>query len=165
MLNNYLNPMLATISKNLSNIPNPMLRQSSPNSNSNQDNPMSIKAIIAAKKKATETDFKAKYKTEMCKNWEIGCCEFGDQCAFAHGEAELRSKTGIIKKYKTKKCKQFYEQGYCIYGGRCQFRHRDASPETAESSPIPCKMPDKFSSIEVTKRRLPIFIDLESREI
>jgi hypothetical protein len=27
--------------------------------------------------------------------------------------------------YKTKKCKQFFENGFCPYGSRCQFLHRD----------------------------------------
>lgn len=26
--------------------------------------------------------------------------------------------------YKTKLCKQFFEEGFCTYGSRCQFRHK-----------------------------------------
>ena len=34
--------------------------------------------------------FKTKYKTEMCKNWELtGNCMFEDNCSFAHGLTEL----------------------------------------------------------------------------
>ncbi|CAG9324803.1 unnamed protein product [Blepharisma stoltei] len=154
--------MSSSNSKTSSNLGCPIPSLSSSNTNKTQDTPISSKL---QKKKATELDFKAKFKTEMCKNWENGCCEFGDQCAFAHGEAELRSRSGAIKKYKTKKCKQFYEQGYCIYGGRCQFQHREASPETAENSPDPCKGSDLKKLCETHKRRLPIFIDLETREI
>ena len=35
------------------------------------------------------------YKSKLCLNWtHLGECKFGDRCAFAHGESELRkSKT------------------------------------------------------------------------
>ena len=33
-----------------------------------------------------------KYKTEMCRNWQRGNCEFGERCTFAHGAIELRQK-------------------------------------------------------------------------
>lgn len=76
------------------------------------------------KKNNGETDFRVKYKTEVCKYWaEYGVCEFGDQCAFAHGKEEIRQKHHISTNYKTKKCLQFHEQGYCPYGVRCQFIH------------------------------------------
>eukprot|EP00343_Euplotes_focardii_P004630 CAMPEP_0205808314 /NCGR_PEP_ID=MMETSP0205-20121125/12232_1 /ASSEMBLY_ACC=CAM_ASM_000278 /TAXON_ID=36767 /ORGANISM="Euplotes focardii, Strain TN1" /LENGTH=322 /DNA_ID=CAMNT_0053083797 /DNA_START=37 /DNA_END=1005 /DNA_ORIENTATION=- len=68
--------------------------------------------------------YKAKKKTEICKNWElIGRCKFGDSCAFAHGSRELVTKHHLPTKYKTKMCKQFHEEGYCPYGNRCQFIH------------------------------------------
>jgi hypothetical protein len=71
-----------------------------------------------------ETDFRVKYKTEVCKYWaEYGTCEFGDQCAFAHGKQEIRQKLHISNNYKTKKCVQFHENGLCPYGLRCQFIH------------------------------------------
>ncbi len=60
----------------------------------------------------------------MCKNWEkYGTCEFGDHCAFAHGETELREKIHVAPQYKTKRCRGFYEDGFCPYGSRCQFLH------------------------------------------
>lgn len=35
--------------------------------------------------------FRTKYKTEMCKNWELtGYCEFLHTCSFAHGYHELQ---------------------------------------------------------------------------
>jgi len=41
-------------------------------------------------------DYKKKYKTEICKNFEFrGYCQWGDQCSFAHGQQELRTKTHI----------------------------------------------------------------------
>ncbi|OMJ72859.1 hypothetical protein SteCoe_28599 [Stentor coeruleus] len=116
-----------------------------------------------------ETDFKAKYKTEICRNWSQGICEFGEKCTFAHGEEELRNKIYLTTNYRTKKCKQFHEQGFCQYGSRCQFIHREhssepfvqslrekeRSPETASSSPRA-----KEKSPEGKIRRLPIFAKL-----
>ena len=64
--------------------------------------------------------FKVKYKTEICKNWQLtGVCEFHESCSFAHGADELKEKTDIHKNYKTKMCKRFHKQGYCPYGQRC----------------------------------------------
>ena len=68
--------------------------------------------------------FKTKWKTEICRYWEIyGQCKFGDNCAFAHGDSELK-KRKMTFNYKTKPCKQFFELGYCSYGTRCQFSHK-----------------------------------------
>ena len=67
---------------------------------------------------------KQKYKTELCRNWDQGFCEFGDRCAFAHGTQELRAKPAGEKQPL---CKQFCEYGYCISGTRCQFSH-EAGP-------------------------------------
>ena len=76
-------------------------------------------------------NFKVKWKTEICHYWEMhGECKFGDNCAFAHGDSELK-KRKITFNYKTKPCKQFFEIGYCSYGSRCQFSHKkeDAKKE------------------------------------
>ena len=110
-----------------------------------------------------ETDFRVKYKTEICRNWELGSCEFGDNCAFAHGYEELRNKLNMGSNYKTKKCKQFHELGYCIYGNRCQFKHRDVSVDTASSSPKSSMHSIRKSSDDSTKKRLQIFIDIEKK--
>lgn len=32
------------------------------------------------------------YKTSYCKRWELGSCNFGSACHFAHGQRELRRK-------------------------------------------------------------------------
>ena len=115
------------------------------------------------KKQNSEQDFKVKYKTEMCKNWAAGHCEFGNKCAFAHGYDELRKKLHLANNYKTKNCKQFFEQGYCMYGQRCQFKHMDIQ-DTASSSPATSPRSQKgFDSFQ--PRRLPIFLDLEFRGI
>ena len=75
--------------------------------------------------KSTAADFKIKYKTELCKYFEInGYCKYGDNCAYAHGKDNLRSKITNTTAYRTKKCTQFFEQGYCPYGNRCQFAHQ-----------------------------------------
>jgi len=72
-------------------------------------------------------DYKRKYKTELCKNWELNkVCKFGDKCCFAHGKHELKNKTVIHNKYKTKPCKQYHQSGYCPYGQRCQYLHKEA---------------------------------------
>ena len=69
-------------------------------------------------------NFRTKWKTEMCKYWEMyGKCKFGDNCAFAHGDSELKQRK-LTFNYKTKPCKQFFELGYCSYGCRCQFSHK-----------------------------------------
>ena len=65
-----------------------------------------------------------KYKTEMCKNFELhGYCKWADGCCFAHGRAELRTKTLFNYFYKTKVCKHFHKNGFCPYGTRCQYFH------------------------------------------
>ena len=75
--------------------------------------------------KSTAADFKIKYKTELCKYYEInGYCKYGDRCAYAHGKENLRSKVTNSSAYRTRKCSQFFEHGYCPYGSRCQFAHQ-----------------------------------------
>ena len=75
--------------------------------------------------KTCATDFKIKYKTELCKYYEInGYCKYGDNCAYAHGKENLRSKVTNTTAYRSKKCTQFFEMGYCPYGNRCQFAHQ-----------------------------------------
>lgn len=66
------------------------------------------------------TQYKKKFKTEMCKNWELtGKCKFGNTCSFAHGEDELHKKSHLPLNYKTKLCTQFHTSSYCPYGNRC----------------------------------------------
>ena len=52
-----------------------------------------------------------------------GYCKYGNNCAFAHGESELKNRK-LSFNYKTKPCKQFFEIGFCSYGSRCQFSHK-----------------------------------------
>ena len=82
----------------------------------------------ASQFKSTAEDFKIKYKTELCKYYEInGFCKYGDNCAYAHGKENLRSKITNTTAYRTKKCSQFFQNGYCPYGNRCQFAHQISS--------------------------------------
>ena len=77
------------------------------------------------KYKAKASDFKIKYKTELCKYYEMtGTCIYGNNCAYAHGIDNLRSKVTNTTAYRSKKCKRFFENGYCPYGSRCQFQHQ-----------------------------------------
>ena len=78
--------------------------------------------------KSRAIDFKIKYKTELCKYYEIeGYCKYGDKCAYAHGKENLRSKVTNTTSYRTKKCVQFFDFGFCPYGNRCQFAHQLAT--------------------------------------
>jgi len=104
---------------------NPLFVRDGANARITYDEVQKAKLQQASKKKsAGEADFRIKYKTEVCKYWAAyGYCEFGDQCAFAHGKQEIREKVHISTNYKTKKCVQYHENLYCPYGQRCQFLH------------------------------------------
>ena len=119
--------------------------------------------------KGKASDFKIKYKTELCKFYQInGHCKYGDNCAYAHGVENLRSKVTNSTAYRTRKCIQFFEKGYCPYGSRCQFQHQLKS--NIMNNPYDRKMTYKkvletISKLEnvgnikklVEKPRLPIF--------
>ena len=101
--------------------------------NQNWDN---MYYYIEKDKNEEYNNFKTKWKTEICRYWEMyGECKFGDSCAFAHGDSELK-KRKMTYNYKTKPCKQFFEQGYCSYGCRCQFSHKkeDLKKENGNNS-------------------------------
>ena len=51
-----------------------------------------------------------KYKTMMCKRWEINSCDRGKMCDFSHGRSELR-------------CFFFHVRGYCKKGSECDLIH------------------------------------------
>ena len=122
--------------------------------------------------KTTALDFKKKYKTELCKYFEIkGYCKYGDNCAYAHGKENLRLKVTNTTAYRTKKCTQFFEKGYCPYGNRCQFAHQLES--NIINNPYDKKMSyskilETFSKIEsleninniIKKPRLQVFKDI-----
>ena len=74
--------------------------------------------------KEKEEQSKKKYRTELCKYFEInGRCKFGDNCIFAHGKENLRENLCKKSGYKKRPCVNFFEIGFCMYGNRCQFFH------------------------------------------
>lgn len=78
--------------------------------------------------KTTQSAWKKKVKTELCKFWLLGQpCENlkKDQgCGFAHGQDELQKKKGLSRQYLTSVCKNFLEHpSKCSYGQRCIFQH------------------------------------------
>ena len=100
-------------------------------------------------------NFKTKWKTELCHNWEMyGECKYGNNCAFAHGDSELK-KRKMSFNYKTKPCKQFFELGYCSYGIRCQFSHKkdDFLRDKNEINGI-CGDNNKISYLKIIKEFL-----------
>lgn len=117
-----------------------------------------------------------KYKTELCKYFEIkGYCKYGENCIYAHGEENLRLKVTNTKAYRTKKCDKFYENGYCPYGNRCQFAHQLAS--NIVNNPYDKKMTytkileifsenEKIAYIDniAEKERLPVFKNIVRNE-
>lgn len=96
----------------------------------------------------SENEFRAKFKTELCKKHQLGTCPYGASCAFAHGQDELQPKLQSAR-YKTKVCKNFNKTGCCSYGSRCQFIHT----HSRSTSPSPLK------------EHLPIFMEFESRGV
>lgn len=102
------------------------------------------------KRQCNETDFRVKYKTELCRNYGEGTCLFGRRCAFAHGGHELKGKMYLPRNYKTKLCQKFSSFGFCSYGTRCQFIHQQWE-NSRSTSPSP------------EGRRLPIFQEIENK--
>ena len=99
-----------------------------------------------------------KFKTEICRNWETGDCEYGEKCFFAHGPKDLREKPGP-KVQKLQKCENFFKNGYCINGNKCLYKHSDNSDNTTMSPSK--KSQESYKAQE--KLSVPIFIDLECR--
>jgi hypothetical protein len=93
--------------------------------------------------------FRNKWKTEICHYWEMyGECKYGDNCAFAHGDSELKQRKMTFN-YKTKPCKQFFEFGYCTYGSRCQFSHKKEEQKNDEENKN-----DKVSYLKIIEELL-----------
>ena len=112
--------------------------------------PAGIIYFIETEKKEDYNNFKTKWKTEICRYWEMyGECKFGENCAFAHGDSELKQRK-LTFNYKTKPCKQFFELGYCSYGSRCQFSHRKDSI-SGKSDDSKEKEKDNVSYLKVLK--------------
>ena len=126
--------------------------------------------------KCEAKDFKIKYKTELCKYYEInGYCKYGDKCAYAHGKENLRLKVTNTTAYRTKKCTQFFEQGYCPYGSRCQFAHQLKSNiinNPYDRGMTYGKILETISKLEnvenikklIEKPRLPVFLEISEEK-
>jgi CCCH-type zinc finger/Zinc finger C-x8-C-x5-C-x3-H type (and similar) len=104
----------------------------------------------------------AKIKTEICRNWETGSCEYGEKCFFAHGLKELREKSGL-KLQKVQKCENYFKFGYCINGSKCLFKHSGDGLET--SSTVLSNQKKSPNQLQQEKFNAPLFIDLENRNL
>ncbi|CAK9107450.1 Zinc finger CCCH domain-containing protein 4 [Durusdinium trenchii] len=84
---------------------------------------------------------KTNFKTVLCKYFEQGNCTKGDQCSFAHGEAELPGGVGHgsaasavkepVPTFKTVLCK-YFELGHCSRGEDCTYAHGLEDLQTRE---------------------------------
>ena len=111
--------------------------------------PCSIYYYIERDPNDEYNNFKTKWKTEICRYWEMyGECKFGDNCAFAHGDSELKQRKMTFN-YKTKPCKQFFELGYCSYGSRCQFCHKKEDTKNTKN-----EKNDKVSYLKIIEELL-----------
>jgi len=73
------------------------------------------------------------FKTAMCKFFQMGTCQKGDGCTYAHGEYELQPgsqrlepTTGqmVPSGFKTQMCK-FHMMGSCQKGEACTYAHHE----------------------------------------
>ena len=159
--------------QNLNN--NRKYSRDSEESTSNEDKEENLQINNNSKKipfKSNAYDFKVKYKTELCKYYEInGKCKYGDNCAYAHGKENLRSKVTHSTYYRTKKCVQFFTYGFCPYGNRCQFAHglkTNILNNPYDRNMSYCKTLETLSKLEnveniktlFEKKRLPIFKEI-----
>ena len=108
---------------------------------------------VLSRKQKKQVD-STKYKTEMCRNWiELGTCQYGPKCNFAHGREDLLDKVPANDKYKSKECIPFHEKGFCTYGQRCLFVHETLELATMEK-------PYEWTLLlqrKSTPKRLPVF--------
>ena len=69
------------------------LNQIKTQKDNHKDNSLQSSNTQNKSKKSLTMDFKTKWKTEICHYWEMyGQCQFGDNCAFAHGDTELKQR-------------------------------------------------------------------------
>ena len=102
--------------------------------------------------KGEAKDFKIKYKTELCKYYEIdGHCKYGDKCAYAHGKENLRSKVTNTTAYRTKKCTHNpYDRGM-TYGKILETISKLENAENIKKL--------------IEKPRLPVFLEFSEEKI
>ncbi|TPX33465.1 hypothetical protein SmJEL517_g03618 [Synchytrium microbalum] len=92
---------------------------------------------------SSKTKSPALYKTEICRSFEEngGRCKYGNKCQFAHGLNELRP-LDRHPRYKTSRCKTFWETGNCPYGKRCCFIHTTRDVEDKATKSIVLRAPE-----------------------
>ncbi|KAF8822588.1 hypothetical protein IE077_000540 [Cardiosporidium cionae] len=60
------------------------------------------------------------FKTKLCPHLSTKTCRKGEDCYFAHSEAELRQ---IPDLQRTRLCEVFRKKGFCPEGNKCHFAH------------------------------------------
>ncbi|KAJ4458176.1 hypothetical protein PAPYR_6136 [Paratrimastix pyriformis] len=98
------------------------------------------------------------YKTELCRNYmELGHCEYGDKCEFAHGLDDLIATGPRHPCYRTRPCHSFHSpEMVCYYGTRCRFQHAAPQPEEAQVVALSSLVTTAASAL-TPGGRLPIF--------
>ncbi|CAL8104062.1 unnamed protein product [Calicophoron daubneyi] len=98
------------------------------NKKSDNDNNGRTKAVDSHHKnkqlRAEDAIYNIRYKTQPCKHYTLsgGYCPSGVNCQFAHGPEELRDPRGHPK-FRTRVCRNYFENGYCPFGEQCFFQH------------------------------------------
>lgn len=133
----------------------------------------SIRPLMYPENNGAQANLKTpnnKFKTELCKNYDLnGYCKWANNCFFAHGKAELKSKLPVSQFYKTKICKHFHKGGVCPYGSRCQYFHfktYEMNQELRDSlekklivrvSESDTRLDAILNASDRTQRRLPVY--------
>eukprot|EP00933_Yihiella_yeosuensis_P027567 TRINITY_DN2146_c0_g1_i1.p1 TRINITY_DN2146_c0_g1~~TRINITY_DN2146_c0_g1_i1.p1 ORF type:complete len:287 (-),score=44.57 TRINITY_DN2146_c0_g1_i1:455-1315(-) len=73
------------------------------------------------------------YKTVKCKFFELGMCKRGEECTYAHGLSEIRSKPNYTH---TRPCFEFILKGKCANGNQCGFAHFPEQLHKSESDAL-----------------------------
>lgn len=119
---------------------------------------LNFSTFEVGKEPAFRNDQENRIKTELCRNWENGKCEYGEKCYFAHGQHEIREK--LVPKVIKEKCENFFKQGYCISGSKCQYSHLDDGSNAPLQKVAYVNQQEKNPQLNK-----PVFIDLECRNL
>eukprot|EP00931_Biecheleriopsis_adriatica_P083951 TRINITY_DN57644_c0_g1_i1.p1 TRINITY_DN57644_c0_g1~~TRINITY_DN57644_c0_g1_i1.p1 ORF type:complete len:261 (-),score=45.86 TRINITY_DN57644_c0_g1_i1:64-765(-) len=58
--------------------------------------------------------------TTRCRFFALGKCDRGEDCCFAHDDAQLREKPDL---FKTRMCRSYARSGRCSNGDECRYAH------------------------------------------